>query len=512
MNNNTISKKDALYLRRHLAGLDVSELDASPMVKMLIDVSPAAKLREIIFNEYGFIGQQLMQVDPSATDPSSDDEASTPPLPKSCQLVANKSASIWYDTAREWTYSQSPMTPTHMLDTGLVWLIGLVIARRVKINLHTSIYPNLYYLMVAETSRYAKSTGMKAIFNLLVSSNLYHLLIPGQVTTEGIWEILSGRKPSNYDKLPQRDKVIIDSGIEYAAQRGIFQDEYSGILDMMKKDYMAGFVETLMDLYDSPAIKNAYTKSGGMSIMRRPYLSIFGATTPAALARALNAEQWENGAMARYMMMFRTKPLPYDDSYQMDHNPPSKIISDLMALHNNLPQPTLAPEGHYETDELTATISSEAHKAYKAYARAVRHDLMDYVPAELIGNYNRLHVQCLKIALCLATMDWSSSGKQGNITITIDHWAVAQNMTETSRDSLHRLMPVLNESSDARNQRAILDMLKLHSMTVRQIQRKVKSKSTDIKTALSMLIESGDIIEETVSTGYGSKQIYRLSE
>lgn len=100
-----------------------------------------------------------------------------------------------------WLNKRSPMTPHIFLESGPLWADGLAVARRWVLRLgFDEIFSNLYYLWVAPTSCYHKSTGLNAISDM-VRDTIPHLLLPATRSPEMLVAKLAGEKPANYDKL-----------------------------------------------------------------------------------------------------------------------------------------------------------------------------------------------------------------------------------------------------------------------------------------------------------------------
>ena len=174
----TLSDKDAWILRRAIAK------------QPLEDIEPDNSLLALLFRVYDIstddgyshisrfvtfdtdIMTRVMQMDPTQPVPETDkpdaiedDLIYVPSLPDNAKLTdealaMGETVAGWYRKTARWAQNQSPMTPSHFLEIATIWTIGLAVARRVRINLHEAIYPHLYALIVAETSRYAKSTGI----------------------------------------------------------------------------------------------------------------------------------------------------------------------------------------------------------------------------------------------------------------------------------------------------------------------------------------------------------------
>lgn len=522
-----LSPQDAFTLRRAMARMPIDPAQCSPGISLmlrgfnLLTDDGYQRFSQVVTSDTDLL-VQVMRLDPNqppvaaAAPAAQEPVAFVPPLPDAARLSdsalkAAESVGTWYRLTSDWCKKRSPMTPPHFLEGAIIWLIGLAIGRRLCLVLHERIYPHLYLLIVAETSRYAKSTGMSVIHSL-IGATMPYMLVPGSATTEAMMEILSGQLPANYDKLPPVQQRLIESGRQYAGQRGIMLDEYSSLLGSSKKDYMQGFVELLMRLYDARETEQYYTRSGGLLTINRPGISIFGATTPAAMARSLNNEAWQNGEMARYLILFREGLLPYDDSYgKVDI--PGEITAPLMTLHNTLPRmKNELIEDAENFQPMTALMTEEANTAYRAYSKAVRYDLIDETDARLHGNYTRMSAQAVKIALSLAAMDYLGSGEH-YVRIELGHWALAQEIVEHARRNLHNLMLSLNETRDSRNQQELLTLLRQNpgGLTVRDFCRRMGAYSDDIRRALDILVESGETeeVEHHPTTGRPTK-FYRL--
>ena len=280
---------------------------------------------------------------------------------------------------------------------------------------------------------------------------------------------------------------------------------------------MHGFIELLLRLYDARDVEMYYTRGSGVSIIRRPGIPIMGATTPAAMARACTVESWENGANARYLIMFRDEPLEYNPNW-IPAAPPFDLVHALEALHKALPATKDDLNQDVDFQPYAAGISDTALQAYQAYTQAVFYDMINSrLDEQLHGNYRRMHIQALKSAMAVATMDWltETEGKAGRPSITLGHWALGQTLAEKSRESLHRLMPVLNESFDSRTQRDLMTILRQNpngGYTIREIVRRTGRQTKDIRSALDVLVEAGEVYTSGFQPQTGRPtQLYFLS-
>jgi hypothetical protein len=100
------------------------------------------------------------------------------------------------------------------------------------------------------------------------------------------------------------------------------RDEAAGVLGLMKKDYMRGFKDSLMQLYDSrPFYRKLRTsqRKGAKTEFRvdDPYLNLLWATTDASLGANTEQNDTLSGFMARFLFFFpqgnKTKWLPLEE-------------------------------------------------------------------------------------------------------------------------------------------------------------------------------------------------------
>lgn len=506
-----ISLQDAWAIKRALVGMDSNGVSdqLSPIVSALlssIDTSSpdGFRLLQKIVAADPAMSQAVLAVDPNKPAPQKPaaPDVFVPPLHKSAWLTdeaqqAAEGAGRWLTEFTAWAIRRSPMTPPIMLEAGGIWLIGLATARRAYVQIHERIYPHLYVMWVAMTTRYAKSTGFHAVEAVAMHAMPY-LIMPSESTPEALMSSLSGKMPDNFSDLPKYEQRLLTASRTYAAQRGLLIDEASSLLGASKKDYMQGLAEMLLLGYDAPARMTRATKSGGYTAVYNLGLSILGATTPAAMARYVAPDRWEDGDMARYALLFPDGPLPYTDDIG-DYLPPMEVIEQIKTLHNRLPAPPDVNIYEAEVPPTPETIAAEIDKAALAAFRKYRKAMVEAVDRDLDvrlhGNYGRLPVMALKVALSLALIDWAQQAKGNQPVIQLGHWAKAQMIVESWRSSLHRLLDTLAQTRDSRAQDRIMVLLKYSptGLTIRDLSRSTGLRSKEIEDAMSVLIESGEV-------------------
>lgn len=554
-----LTRQDAYALKCAVSRQPIpQEITLSPVLKLLLDGLDTINNPE----DWSFVQnlvtrdstvlQQVMQEDPTAPPPVPPAQrgpdaalpalAAIPDLPKTARLSEDaqtqaKAAGRFLDDGMAWLTQRSPMTPRGFLESGLLYVVGLMIARRCVLRLDfDDIYPHLYTLWVAPTTYYRKSTGMKAITQL-VRDVAPHLLLAAQSTPEALLGKLAGQRPANYDKLSPYERKLEDEGARYAAQRGVIVDEATKLL-LTGKKYLDGLPEILMELFDAPDVMERELRADGKMVVYEPALSFLGATTPSRLARSITDSEWEDGLMARFALV-----MPEEGEVQRrttaqsgsGFNPPDDLKRRLHCIHSAFAAPPdydtrLTSDKRVHLDARSAALEPAALDHFNAYADAM-HAMTaptSGLDDRLRGNYGRFPVLMLKIALSLAVMDWAdasssiksssaaAAGLEGVPTVGLGHIARAQQITETYRAGAHRLLTSLNVSQDAKNEERILHFISLNAErppSAREILRGTGVKNRrDMEGALQALLDAGQIEQTTRATGGRPATVYRLTE
>jgi DNA-binding transcriptional ArsR family regulator len=510
-----LTDADLHAIARATTGLPWTDIQVSPLVRQLLHnlhMKDSTHLLRLLGPE---VSGQILKIDLTMPPPEPAkvpdiERVRIPLLPPEAQLSdtalqAGEQVGRWLTDFSAWATRRSPMTPPLFLVAGGLWALGLAIARRCAAPLHKPIYPHLYVLWVAVTSLFKKTTGMEAIYDLF-NAAMPHMLLPEESTPEAFIAALGGKKPPNYESLSPYEKKLEDTARIFAAQRGVLLDEASSLFGAIRRDYMQGHAEMIMRLYDAPHRYTRNLRSEGKIVIYEASLCILGATTPASLNRNIDAQSWETGELARFVLLYPDQEMPYNvGSGLEDYAPPADLVKRLAALHRALPKPpdSLLMDGDKppERHVLSALISKEAFAAYDAYTKAVTYDLLkapDRPDARLHANYTRLHIQAVKVALSLAAIDWADAGGKGPLHITLGHWSQAQQIAERWRFSAHRLLDALNRGEDTLTETRILDHLASYAEgeTLRDLTRRTGLRRKAIEEALRALIEAGLVREE----------------
>lgn len=177
-----------------------------------------------------------------------------------------------------------------------------------------TIKPNLWFMILADTTLTRKSTAMDIAMDLIteIDSNI---LMATDGSIEGLLTVLGTR--------PGQPSVFL-------------HDEFSGLLEMItKKDYYAGMPELLTKLYDGKLQKRVLRKE--MVEVKDPCLLVFAGGIKDKITSILNFEHVASGFMPRFIFITaesditRVKPLGPPTDWTDDNR--QAIMSELQDVY-----------------------------------------------------------------------------------------------------------------------------------------------------------------------------------
>lgn len=178
-----------------------------------------------------------------------------------------------------------------------------------------TIKPNLWFMILADTTLTRKSTAMDIAMDLVMEIN-DDVIMATDGSIEGLLTSLSTR----------------------TGQPSVFlRDEFSGLLEMItKKDYYAGMPEFLTKLYDGKMQKRILRKE---SIeVRDPCLLIFAGGIKNKVTSLLDLDHVSSGFMPRFIFITAesdiTKVKPLGPPTNWTDNNKSVILDELQAMYS----------------------------------------------------------------------------------------------------------------------------------------------------------------------------------
>jgi hypothetical protein len=349
------------------------------------------------------------------------------------------------------------MSPPLFHQSYALAILSTAIARRVYVSVGTNVvYPNLYMLLSAPSTLYAKTTGYRSAMKVIEMAGLSHLLLPDGVTPQSLITELSNRPQENFQNWAVDEKDEWQKERLFSGQRAWWIDEAARLFAQFQQKHLADLLPIILRLYDCEAKIKVSTQVRGRETVRNSYLTICGPTTPSALRPHLKThDYWTNGLFARFLLVTPDTP-PVRIFYPEPFPVPPELAKHINELsfqclespRENLLGPTLPPPA------VEAKIAPDVWQRWDKY-HAAMYELIDKkaVPEKLHSCYGRLHEKTIKIAMLLAASDWASRAKGDPLVILAGHWLRAQEIVEGYRASLHRVIddastPIENDDDE----------------------------------------------------------------
>jgi predicted transcriptional regulator len=180
----------------------------------------------------------------------------------------------------EWASSLGDAAPQYHQAGAFVALSSLLAG---SVRLPTSygmIIPNLWFMILADTTLTRKTTAMDIAMDLIIEID-EDVVMATDGSLEGLLTVLGSR--------PGKPSVFL-------------RDEFSGLLEQMtKKDYMAGMPELLTKLYDGKMQKRVLRKE--VIEVRDPRLIFFAGGIKNKITGLLSFEHVSSGFMPRFVFI-----------------------------------------------------------------------------------------------------------------------------------------------------------------------------------------------------------------
>ena len=173
---------------------------------------------------------------------------------------------------------------------GAIFVLAVATDKKLKFELgQDTIYTNVYIYIAGGSTLARKTTALKKSVRILeesVGGRLGISKVPNEFSPEAFIEHMD-----QFNHAPW------------------IRDEAAGVLSLMRKDYMRGFKDTLMQLYDCTPItrmlRTSQRKAEKTSFnIADPFLNVFFASTDAALGANTEANDALSGFLARFMFFY----------------------------------------------------------------------------------------------------------------------------------------------------------------------------------------------------------------
>lgn len=450
------------------------------------------------------------------TEPALPEDTDYPPLPESARLDPGlgASASPWLDEYIRFSRKWAPRAYPGFHEAIALWLLAIIAARRVGLQLGGERITSLYIALCSRTSLFTKSTAARLAQIVLRELGLGWFLLSDSLTPQRFIHEMSGYIPDNFDKLTAAEQDRIKTSLAFSGKRGWFYDEFGEKVSAMMRqnNVMADFRGHFRRLDDgSPSFQYA-TMSRGIEQIGLPYLALLTSLTPADLRPFAQPDGplWHDGFFARFAFV---SP-PISESSSRGRFPkgelvvPKTLLAPLERWHLRLEIPevkvTPGKDGSHEWSlsqpfpRSQCILGSGVYEAFYRYGDALLDLIEDSWQTHLDGSYARFPEKALRIAMLLASLE-------NDGVIELSHWARAQEITERWRRDLHNLVAGLNDQGPSKAEedenKVFRQLIRLCAksgkVTARQIGQHIHGMDTaTAERYLDILVRSGAVKRE----------------
>lgn len=318
------------------------------------------------------------------------------------QLVAS-APETFVERYQKWAVDLGDAAPQYHQAGAFIALSSLLAG---AVRLPTSfgkIIPNLWFMILADTTLTRKSTAMDLAMDLVMEVD-DDVLLATDGSLEGMMTSLAARQA--------RPSVFL-------------RDEFSGLLEAMtKKDYMAGFAETLTKLYDGKPMKRLLRKE--VVEVRSPVLILFAGGIKEKICSLLTFEQVSSGFMPRFLFVTAesdpTRLKPLGPPTEQSDNGRQAVIDELTELckhyHQTMEMELPKVVGTTITTQkvFDAKLTPEAWARYNKFEADMIEDGLKAERPEIMTPVNdRLSKSMLKAAVLLA----ASREREEDVTVQL---------------------------------------------------------------------------------------------
>ena len=317
---------------------------------------------------------------------------------------------------------------------------------------------NLYGCVVGASSVFHKSTAMSRARDVLRRAGLDRSLLPESGTSEGLIAALA-EQPAGL----------------------IMRDEVGRLFASDRIKHLATLKADLTDLFAGESIRKRL--AGSDVFVERPCLSILGATTPARFFDAVNAGDWDDGFLVRWLFALPDGPPRFETS--------AFYLSevDIDRTLNGLAQPLRMAAAQPET---SFRFEGEAFAIWDEWQRNRLKRSFEFGDETALAIASRTNTAALKLAMVVAAVN----GEWGRIVP--ERMAAAIWLADLFRRNLWSLLESRQQHTVGGHKLAKVLQVAVRSgaagCTRRQLMRGAHLKSHELRAVLDRLLSLGALI------------------
>ena len=376
-------------------------------------------------------------------------------------------------------YDISDAYPEYWFAGGL-HALAVASDKKIKASLTASdIYPNLFEMILGKSSLSRKSTAVDNTEEVM--EDVLHFIdskVPTEFSPEAFIEHMSKNQHAPW-----------------------IRDEAAGVLDLMRKEYMRGFKDILMILYDCKSV-HRMLRTGQRKTTQTdfkvddPYLNVLFATTDAAFGANVVKNDTLTGFLARFLFFFpqgkkpRWLPLREDDGDKsaletIVHDHLSRIVSTISGLDHTV----------------TLRLDTESKDYWEKWQKEREDQLILDNDSDSMQIFSRLNPTILKLCMLfeLGSVDFDST-RPIRLEFMVEACRLVDSYFMLSAKAAY---DIVGSNADKNIIDKITSYLRNNDgkVTSKRLQNHMKLKQRDLNEYVASMIAYGTIKEMEVKTG-----------
>lgn len=379
-------------------------------------------------------------------------------------------------------------------DLSAFMILSALVSSSVKcVTSWGTVYPNLWGLVLGDSTLTRKSTAMRMAMDLIGEIDPT-LLLATDGSGEGIFTALGNR--------PSRVSIF-------------FKDEVSGFFDSInRKDYMAGMPELFTQLYDVPAYLPRPLRKETITVSY-PYFIFFGGGIKDKVFSLIEEHYILSGFLPRFLVVTgnadldklrKTGPATVDSSLGR-----ADILSSLRIINSNFNKMVVTTMGTGD-DMIPIEMSAEINVDLTEEAWEIFNNIEDILTkagneahekALALPTFTRLGSSILKMAILLAVAREISP--DDNNRITVNNMDVMDAAYYGQKFGAHAVM-MLKSAGLSRDERAVESVhrtiLKNPGILKSELMQTHKLRTRVAKEIIDTLLDRGHIMSKPEGRGH----------
>jgi hypothetical protein len=258
--------------------------------------------------------------------------------------------------------------------------------------------------------------------------------------------------------------------------------------------YWTGFSDLPNVLYDGWDLNRTLTRGRRLQI-KRPRVSLLGASTPAQINASVTRHHWLAGIFARYITLHQERPPSASMVIQREE---PELVERLRDRYAELVKPSSVTQ---------AFLSGAAWSTFKDWSQNILPQLSQHVPERIAPTLGRMQEHALR----LATAFEASMVYPAPVTVSHDSMLKAIQLIELGTKSLiaeFAAIPDLDqERTPLHKMRMLLRAAGPGGITRRELIRKLSLDVKQLAGVIDTLKQSGELAEQHERNAHGPATI-----